>query len=381
MFPNIDTQSLFKLGFVFVTFSILGNERRRKRKALSKVLNLEQTYRVIHVQPFHYKFIVELGLHTYGGHDYIQHDFHKWFEIDGMIILGVEHIQENDLIALMIMRPNLKDHVGCLEALRVHPKHRGKGLGHFLTRSMIETIKERNQTNKFAPIKRLTYVVYDENVASIQIAIKSGFQIRYEFPYIMIAEESADPDSGDEVFLCRNGPGSFLKFYQDCKAARDFLLGKDLPVALSLVELKTPEIIFDRLNQLDVKLLYQDWKPYDLTVANVVEMTRKRQVAYELPGKENTGVSFGNIREDGTGKICVVAHYWKSNNLDNHVAAARDFLIHIVHWLEIAQKEPGATSMYCNYPKEAYEVLANLDIPKKKLSPQVESVMMLDLMK
>jgi GNAT superfamily N-acetyltransferase len=365
------------VGFLVTAFSLLRYQRRRRLLCRGKSSNPEQEYRLVEVQPCHYRSIVELALNTFGGHDWIQNDFHNWF-LEGReyIILGLEARQgDPTLAALLLMRPNFQDQVGCLEALRVHPNHRGKGLGHFIQKKTIQVIKQRNDKLN---LKRLRYTVYDENIPSIRIAIDSGFKEKYSFPYIMVADDENDnPESDDQVFLCRSGPGSILSFYNDCKAARNALCGE---MSSTLTLLDQPTVIFDRLQQLSVGLLYQDWKPYDPTLANIIELKEKGQTAYQISGGKG-GLSYGIIRGDGTGKICVLTHYWKQTKNDNNhsFSAACDFLIHVLHWLEIAQHESGVTSVYCCYPREAHEILASFHIPKKLCIPQCELILEMEL--
>lgn len=323
---------------------------RRRRQAENENI----TYKTVMVRPEHYQDILELARHTYGGHDYIVGEFHSWFKI-GCIVLGIEaHDQKSGsgpLVSLLVMRPIKQDRVGYTEALRVHPKHRGKGLAKRIVSEMIELVKAKKHE---IGVDKFRYTVEDENVASVKIALHFGFEVRHKFPFMMIAE---DEDVSDpllaEYLIGRNGKGAITRFRTEVREIYESLLGESISSHSTPRKLDSAEEILEHLqNSVKTTVFFQGWKPYDVTLENIALVLDKGHEGFVF---DPHGCSLGLFREDHHGEICILTCYWDESwpALD----ATRDFLKHLMFWLDHCEKEAGLKSIYFCFPSSVQSEL------------------------
>jgi len=352
----------------FLTLVAAAAVRARSMKTRT-IKGSDEDYRTIHLdKDKHYDGVAELASYTYGGHDWILNEYESWFSQGSSrscIVLGMECVRTGALAGLFVLRPIPGDRVGCLEALRVHPDHRGRGLAHRLQREMIAEARRRKQSGELA-VDKLRYSVYDENAASVRVAEGSGMKVAYSYPYLMVAEDEHNPEN---EFLGRIGPNAIQILLDDClHAIQSFDKKQTLP---PLNTLSSPEEVFSRLKAMGVEVLYQDWKPYATSVDNLGLLTEAKNHT-ALSSKD--GLSLGTIRPDNRGKICIVTHY------STHSDPAMDVLRHFIHWLQICKREQGGevTSFYCSYPEAAHLALKRLGIVRKEKA-QLEYILDLDI--
>lgn len=350
-----------KATLVMVGLAALWAMRARSKNASNK----ESDYRITPLRREHKEGVLEIARVTYGGHDWIGSAFDSWFN-GSFVPLALEHVPTGQVAGLFVMR--LNGRFGCLEALRVHPNHRNRNLGHRLQSEMIKMARRRQNELKLSSLR---YTAYDGNTPSIKVATKSGFKVTSELPYVMLTEEPADPSN---IFIVRSGEGSILRFLKDCETSLSGYNPKKFYQAQGR-SIDDPKILFSIVSTLGRTLFYHDWKPYDLTEADA---------AYLLSNTSNLdcfsvddgrgGVSFGVVRPDFQGNICNLTIYWWADEAEGMKIGRDpfvDLVAHLAHWRVLVEKN-NITSMYISYPYPSHNAMKGLglvpvDVPKREL--------------
>lgn len=105
--------------------------------------------------------ILEIARHTWEGHDYIPYFFDAWLKDKDSHPVGIEY--NGHIVALANLRVIDDGRTGWMEALRVHPNHRGKGLATTLTRYVVQLAKK-------IPVERIRYTTHVGNETSLHLA-------------------------------------------------------------------------------------------------------------------------------------------------------------------------------------------------------------------
>jgi hypothetical protein len=304
-------------------------------------IRYRSTYVPVELTLKNYPSIVNLSKNTFGGHDYIQFEFFNWFKLN-CIILGLQY--QNEIVAIFVLSP--EGTIGHLEALRVDIQHRNKGLGHRMQEEMIEFAK-----TKRVNIKTLRYTVYDENLPSVKIALRSEMKIKYSFPYTMITE-----DVSTEVFVFRSGNGILKKYLQELEQ-----VGKE---AVVYQEIKQASELIRLVKVMNISILYQDWKAIDVNEVNICNLIKKQHQIISIPN--GGGISIGLIREDGCGKFCIFTYYEEDQD-----KTGLFFILHMIYWF---RKFPDlqVKSVYFSYPISVHSTLRRFNLAKQE--PQQELV-------
>mmetsp|Transcript_14075 Transcript_14075/g.26049 ORF Transcript_14075/g.26049 Transcript_14075/m.26049 type:complete len:340 (-) Transcript_14075:133-1152(-) len=133
------------------------------------------------------EWVEEVGKSVYGGEDYVPRVFDAWIKDDHFWAL-VDAEDENKVFAIVNVEivPGKED-TATFGGLRVHPDHRGKGMG---TKVVLGAAKQEIGVNNFI------YTTFSPNKPSERLALKAGFKLVYNVPYM--AQNTAggtEPDS------------------------------------------------------------------------------------------------------------------------------------------------------------------------------------------
>jgi N-acetylglutamate synthase-like GNAT family acetyltransferase len=110
--------------------------------------------------------IMEISRHIWDGHDYLLCVADKWLQDQNCHFYGVE--VDGHVVAVGNLRLIEDGKTGWMEGLRVHPKHRGKGLANEITKYLVRKAKRLG-------VQRLRYTTANRNKASLKLAKMAGF--------------------------------------------------------------------------------------------------------------------------------------------------------------------------------------------------------------
>ncbi|TFG94064.1 GNAT family N-acetyltransferase [Candidatus Thorarchaeota archaeon] len=114
--------------------------------------------------------ILEIAQHTWDGHDYVPYFFDSWLEDKDSHPVGIE--DDGHIIALANLRVIDDGKTGWMEALRVHPSYRGKGLATILTQHVVQLATS-------IPVKRIRYTTAASNKTSLHLAETVGMKRKF----------------------------------------------------------------------------------------------------------------------------------------------------------------------------------------------------------
>lgn len=139
--------------------------------------------------------VAELARHTYNGHDWIMTSWNAWLQQrDGGRLLGFE--LEGRLAGIENVRIVDGGTTGWLEALRVHPAVRGRGLAGQLQQKAIDVA-----TRTFPGLECFRYTTHALNRASRKLASRCGLSEVYKWGVVLLSSSSvaAAPATPDGV--------------------------------------------------------------------------------------------------------------------------------------------------------------------------------------
>jgi GNAT superfamily N-acetyltransferase len=255
--------------------------------------------------------VLEIARHTWEGHDYIPYYFDTWLKDKDSHPVGVEY--DGHIVALANLRVIDDGKTGWMEALRVHPKHRGKGLATALTQHVVQLARS-------LPVKCIRYTTAVGNETSLHLAEGVGMKRKFnlavhwqENPAEITWRMSASPlleVSADEVF-------------------QDLMKSKLLPF----------------------NIIIYDWKALDGTPEGLAKIGSTAQFWIQKHAGKVTSFSLGLIRDAQSGPQWSFTIYATDKS---------GFLNHFSHHLNMAS-EKGCMSIFATFGTEYAETLHGLD--------------------
>lgn len=115
--------------------------------------------------------IEEIARHTWDGYDYLPYVIDSWLKDRACYTVGID--VGGHIVAMANLHTIDSGRTGWMEALRVHPKHRGTGLAHLLTEELVREATARG-------LSRIRYTTDYTNAASIKLAQSVGMKKRME---------------------------------------------------------------------------------------------------------------------------------------------------------------------------------------------------------
>ncbi len=127
---------------------------------------------------------------TWDGDDYLENVSHAWVEEDGFFVGEVD-----GRVVACGKLSSMPGDVAWLEGLRVHTDFKGKGYGRALSDSILQTAVTKHKKGEFKAIEFSTYI---NNVESISMAEKQGFQVSEMF-HVVSMENPSLPDTATKL--------------------------------------------------------------------------------------------------------------------------------------------------------------------------------------
>jgi RimJ/RimL family protein N-acetyltransferase len=338
--------------------------RARKRKITCQIPNLILKILTKNNSHEFHDAVIALNKVTFGGHDWIAEAFPHWVEnTDTNHVLGIFDVRNhNQLVSLEVLR-RYSDTIGCVEALRVHPDVRGKGLSHEMQRCLLE------YAHVHTPLELLTYTTYNKNVKSIKVATQSRFKPHQRFCYVMIAEQEYQ-DGEDTLWMTFKATP--LKKY------REKVTSIIPPFTLQHSQSQLREIKDGRfitkliMTETQTKVMLLSWKP--VFVQDLFKETLpmgKHQVLLS-----DVGISIGSINNAGARVQYISRRTARSVDMVQSLTITErqqllfefyDVLIHLQEWLQ-KTIDKNTNGCWFAYPEEFHPFMVEygLDLEDMK---------------
>jgi GNAT superfamily N-acetyltransferase len=255
--------------------------------------------------------VLEIARHTWDGHDYIPYYFDLWMKDRDSHPVGVEY--SGHIIALANLRVIDGGKTGWMEALRVHPDHRGKGLATLLTRHVVQLAMS-------IPVKRIRYTTGVDNKTSLHLA--EGVGMKRKFNLAVHWQENPS-----EVSWCISAP--------------------------PLLEVSANDVFqgLMKSNLLPSNIIIYDWKALDATPEGLAKIGATAQYWVQKDDERVTSFSLGLIRNGKSGQ------QW---SFTIYASDETGFLRHLSHHLKTAS-EKGCVSVFAAFGSEYTKTLRSLD--------------------
>jgi GNAT superfamily N-acetyltransferase len=202
--------------------------------------------------------------------DYLPRTFRTWAENDDDAKRTLVADDDGHAVGV-IQGVHLSEREAWVQALRVHPDYRDRGLARRLTDAILTWARDRG-----AVVCR--NLVFSWNVASLSLARSLGFAPATEFRWARI---EADPDADPELDVCAD-PDAGWTFWAD-SAARDHLRGLTIhpSEAWTLSELRPADL--ERAADADGLLIVQSGGTRGMALRNrVFEADDERWTEYAV---------------------------------------------------------------------------------------------------
>lgn len=255
--------------------------------------------------------VLEIARHTWDGHDYIPYYFDTWLIDKDSHPVGVEY--DGHIIALANLRVIDDGKTGWMEALRVHPDYRGKGLATTLTQHVVQLARS-------IPVKRIRYTTGVDNETSLHLAESVGMKRRFNLAVHWQQNLS-------EITWRMSGPPllevSAEELYQDLK----------------------------EVDLLPFNIIIYDWKALDATPAGLSKIGETAQFWIQKSAGKFTSFSLGLVRYSKSGLQWSFTIY-----ADDKTA----FLQHLSHHLSLAS-ENECTSIFVTFRPDFTKTFRSLE--------------------
>jgi GNAT superfamily N-acetyltransferase len=215
--------------------------------------------------------VEDIGASTYGGHDYVADVFQQWLDHEGQgVVTAAIDDFEGRLAGFEVLTLYDGGKTGWLEALRVHPRCRGKGLATALQSHLVAVARDLLQ------LKRVRYTTATANIASRRLAAACGLQVVDSWAVIMPRR--------------RVPPTTFAERVRAARARLAKRHGMKLDTGIHQRHV-SPKELLSFAGGFGQRLLLQSyWKAYDFTLLNVEILLRSHQQPFVI---EEDGASAG----------------------------------------------------------------------------------------
>ncbi|OGD44380.1 hypothetical protein A3K79_05630 [Candidatus Bathyarchaeota archaeon RBG_13_46_16b] len=203
--------------------------------------------------------IMEISRHIWDGHDYLLCVADKWLQDQNCHFYGVE--VDGHVVAVGNLRLIEDGKTGWMEGLRVHPKHRGKGLANEITKYLVRKAKRLG-------VQRLRYTTANRNKASLKLAKMAGFSKMAEMAVFWHLNPEQLPS---------------IKSYPTIE--------KSNPTRVYSLLRANSTIVPDGV-------LFYDWKASDVSLQNLEEIGKTHEFNIALRRRKLDSLSFGYPRPE-----------------------------------------------------------------------------------
>lgn len=231
--------------------------------------------------------VEEIAAATYGGHDYVAQTLPGWLARDGEEHwnIAVEGAA-GELLGFEVLTLYDSGCTGWLEALRVHPKHRGCGLATLLQSALVALACDQ------LGLARVRYTTASGNVPSRLLAARCGLRVVASWGVIMPKRRVPAVALAVRVRAARLRLGGGRRHRPPAAAARQVASCSDASTLLNLAERRSMRF-----------LLQSNWKAYDFVESSVEALL----ATHELPLV---------IAEDRQGELVPTSFSWAYHQHD-----------------------------------------------------------------
>jgi GNAT superfamily N-acetyltransferase len=255
--------------------------------------------------------VLEIARHIWEGHDYIPYFFDAWLKDTDSHPVGIEY--SGHIVALANLRVIDNGRTGWMEALRVHPNHRGEGLATTLTQYVVRLAKN-------IPVSRIRYTTAVGNETSLHLAKTVGMKRKFN----LAVHWQENPT---EITWRSSG--------------------------LPLLEITAHDISRDLIDAklLPFNIIVYDWKALDATSDGLAKVGSIARFWVQKEAGKIRSLSLGYIRDGISGAEWGFTIYAKD---------AAGFLNHLSHHVNMAS-EASCTSIFGAFDTRYLDTLYSLD--------------------
>jgi ribosomal protein S18 acetylase RimI-like enzyme len=259
--------------------------------------------------------ILEIARNTWDGHDYVPYFFDSWLEDKDSYLVGIE--DDGHIIAMANLRVIDDGKTGWMEALRVHPSYRGKGLATILTHHVVQLAMN-------IPVKRIRYTTAASNKTSLHLAETVGMKRKF----------------------------TLAGYWQENPTKISWR-----PSNQPLFETTASDVYQDLIDArlLPFNIIICDWKALDATPDGLAKFGSISQFWIQKQDGKITSFSLSLDRDDTSN------HQWTFTIYAKDVSG---FLDHLSHHVNMAS-ETGSTSLFGLFEPEYVETFHNLNWDKQ----------------
>lgn len=255
--------------------------------------------------------VLEIAKHTWDGHDYVPYFFDTWLKDENSHPLGIEI--DGHIIALANLRVIDNGQTGWMEALRVHPEHRGKGLAATLTQYVVHVAQN-------IPVKRIRYTTAVGNMTSLHLGDTVGMKRKFN-----------------------------LAVHWQENPAEISWRSSQRPI----IEVPANEVYQDLIDSklLPFNIIIYDWKAIDATIDGLAKVAAFAKFWIQKQAGKITSFSLGFPRDEKSGS------QW---NFTIYAADVTGFLDHLSHHIHMAS-DSGCTTIFATFDTFHIETFHSLD--------------------
>ena len=259
--------------------------------------------------------IIEISKNTWDGHDYVPNFFDSWLIDRDSHPVGIE--DDGHIVALANLRVVDDGKTGWMEALRVHPSYRGKGLATTLTQHVVQLAMN-------IPVKQIRYTTAASNTTSLHLAETIGMKRKF----------------------------TLAGYWQD-NPSKISWRSSNQPLFETTASDVYQDLIDARL--LPYNIIICDWKALDATPEGLAKINSISRFWIQKQAGKVTSFSLSLDHDDVSDRQWTFTIYAKD---------VSGFLDHLSHHVNMAS-ETGSTSIFGLFELEYVETFHNLEWDKQ----------------
>ncbi|MCW4052010.1 MAG: GNAT family N-acetyltransferase [Candidatus Bathyarchaeota archaeon] len=260
--------------------------------------------------------VLEISRHVWEGHDYLPYVIRVWLNDPNSHIYGIE--VDSHIVGLGNLRLVEKGQTGWMEGLRIHPDYRGKGLANKLTKHIISEARHLK-------VQRLRYTTAVDNLASLQLAEKTGFMRLLMMGVVWHSNPILIPEKRSFPAIRESSP----------EEAYELVKGN---------------------SEINPRLLVYNWKALDSTLEGFKTVGESNEFHVALRKSKLDSFSFGHLWHEPTGS---------ERSFTIYAATADSFLSHFSYHVSLAL-ELEHPAIACTYETKFEKTLYSVDWVSKE---------------
>ena len=260
--------------------------------------------------------VLEISRHVWQGHDYLPYVIKAWLKDPNSHTYGIE--VDSHIIGLGSLRLVEKGQTGWMEGLRIHPNYRGKGLANKLTKHIISEAR-------YLKVQRLRYTTAVDNLASLQLAEKTGFMRLLMMGVVWHSNPIFIPKRRSFPTVRESSPEEAYELVQG-----------------------NPEI--------NPRVLVYNWRALDSTLEGFKTVGESNEFHVALRKGKFDSFSFGHLRHEPGGS---------ERSFTIYAATAASFMSHFSYHISLALENDNP-AIACTYETKFEKTLYSVDWVSKE---------------